>query len=219
MENSKWNTLDEIWRGKIGDDVAVAFLRAAIGDEDYLLRSRSYALLTKAYGEYLLDECLTVAAGEAAREWQLRALLVLARRGDSSLLPRLRPLLFQRERPLLLRGALLTVAAWGGADGLRLLAAFLCNPYPGYLKGELLADAVQTAIASYAEGARDWRSLCAADEQLRRAYAQLCPPTDGDSLWNIFPYPDYLTACAAARGYSAKEMKRALFFPQRRERP
>lgn len=207
--------LDAIWRGEISPERAVIELKALLHCDDYLLRSRVYALLEKTLGEKLLSPLLDAVYGEEEREWQLRALAVLAARGDVSLLPKLRPLLFQLEQPLLLRGSLRVICAWGGREIQQTLAEFIESPYAGILKSDYLTDCVVSAVRADGETHAHWLQVLQSHPAAARWYATVAPNREPNELLMVYPHPDYLVHMARERNIAAKDLRRALYFPHR----
>ena len=198
-----------------GSDKAAAFLCSCLFDEDYLVRSRAFGLAERRPDLKMNTAFLHTLFGDEEREWQLRALSALGKVGDKATILALKPLLFQEEKPLLLRGTLwvfVTAAADIGKEILDILAAFLLSPYVSYLKTAFVADAVALGVAQLEEGTALWQEYCDRNAALAKTaafYRQYC---SHNSLLQVYPYPDYLTKQAQKQEISAKEMKQALFF-------
>ncbi len=208
----KINRLTEIYLSQSGSAEAVAFLREALFDEDYLVRSRSFALLERLWFPELRETLLSIVKGEEPREWQLRAMAALERSGDRSLCEDLESLVFQRNKPLLIRGGLWVIASLGGETALAVMARFLKSPFRGYLKPSFVADAVALTIHSFHHGESLWADLCEKDEELSRAASYYHGFMTENPLLQVYPYPDYLSKAAMQRDISAKELKRAFYF-------
>ncbi|MBQ6810480.1 MAG: hypothetical protein IJO94_03645, partial [Firmicutes bacterium] len=153
---------------------------------------------------------------EDEREWQLRALSVLCRHPKEAYLSLLREPLFQREKPLLIRGALLTVSEIGGPAALDLMAEFLMSPFSGYLKDEFLAECFSSALAKTENGEDHWANLEEKNEGLAALSARLRFKAKDNELLMVYPYPDYLSRMAEKQGFTPKEWKRASFFPRKK---
>ncbi len=205
--------LNEMGEGAATKEDAAAFLQSALWDEDPLVRAKAFLLAERCYDPSLLPLLYDVLTREE-REWQLRALNVLRLHADETVLPHLRPLLFQREKPLLLRGAYLTVATIGGEQALRLIAAFLNSPYCAYLKDEYLGAVLSLALKQGKTARTVWAKLVAEDKALSAFSGALLKKAEENPLLTVYPYPDYLTETAKTRGMDAKTWKRAMYFPR-----
>lgn len=212
----KMNVLTEIDQAKSGSPEAVAFLRQCLFAEDYLVRSRCFALLERYWFPPLRESLLEIVKGEGDRQWQLRALAALARSGDDSLCRDLEPLVFQRNKPLLLRGALWVVATLGGEDALDIMARFLRSPYRGYLKPSFVADAMALAIGNTEGGETFWKLRCEKDPDFSKIVDYYRGFVTENPLLQVYPYPDYLSKAAMEQDISPKELKRAIYFKNRR---
>lgn len=216
-DQDEWTMLARIWRGEIPRAEALPPLAKMLHHADYLTRSRAYALLEKMYGEYLLPSLLAVVHGEEQREWQLRALAVLAARGDSRRLPELQPLLYQRDKPLLLRAILRVLVLWGDAASLAAAVDFIDSPYAGFLKTSFLEDSLRQLVLRDLDMQKNWQRLCATRPALCQWDAALKATRDLNPLISVYPHPDYLVHMARKQGINAKTLKRALYFPQREQ--
>lgn len=212
----KMNMLTEIYQTKSGGPEAVAFLRQCLLDDDYLVRSRCFALLERRWFPSLRRDLLAILQGDWERQWQLRALAALARSGDNTLCRDLEPLIFQRSKPLLLRGALWVVASLGGNDALEIMGRFLLSPYCGYLKPSFVADAMALAVANTKAGENIWRCCCENDSNLAKSVNYYRGFITENPLLQVYPYPDYLSKAAMEQDIGAKELKQALYFKNQR---
>lgn len=190
----------------------IAFLRETLFDDDYLIRSRCFSLLDRHWFPELRETLLAIVFGEEPREWQLRALAALEHSGDTSLSDDLEPLLFQRQKPLLIRGGLWVVASLGGERAIEVMARFLKSPFRGYLKPSFVADALARAVGNTARGDALWREYCDSDGELATISSYYQGFVTENPLLQVYPYPDYLSKAAMEQGYSAKELKRAIYW-------
>ena len=194
---------------------ATAFLRSCLFDEDYLVRSRSFALAERVKSLSVNTTFLHIIFGEEEREWQLRALSALGKVGEASDIFALKPLLFQGEAPLLMRGALWVFVAnnaYVGEKTLTLLGEFLVSPYCRYLKTAFVAEAVAVCVDKTKDGKELWGKMQQENPTLAKAAAFYRDYAAENSLLQVYPYPDYLTKCGQKQGISAKALKRALYF-------
>lgn len=208
-------TLNEMGEGAATKEDAVAFLQRALCDEDALVRAKAFLLAERCYDPSLLPVLYDILSQEE-REWQLRVLNVLRLNADETVLPHLFPLLFQREKPLLLRGAYLTVAAIGGEEALPLIAAFLTSPYCAYLKDDYLGAVLVLALKEGDTAKAVWAKLVAEDKALSAFSGALLANAEENPLLTVYPYPDYLTEMAKTRGIDAKTWKKAMYFPRKK---
>lgn len=216
IRQEKIEKLNEIYKSGEGGGENAAFLLSCCGDEDYLVRTRAFALGERLGGEEIDRAMLEVALGEGEREWQLRALNSLAHSGSYKAVAALTPLLSQCSKPLLLRGCVWVMASAKAFDpsfALNVLGDFITSPYVGYLKVAFVADSLNHALGRSEEGAEFWERLCAADSKIARAYSyfrqyvSVKPP-----LFQVYPYPDYLSKMGAKKQITPKELKYALYF-------
>ena len=216
VQKEKIEKLNRIYENGEGGGETALFLLACFQDEDYLVRTRSFALAERIGGAEIEEAMLKLIFSEAEREWQLRALKVMMQMGSPQGLQALAPLLKQNSKPLLLRGALWTLAAAESFEPdfvMALFADFITSPYRFYLKTSFIADAVACARQRTPYAADLWRSLKSADHQVAKAavyYQNYESPPPW--LLQVYPYPDYLGKMAAKRNISAKELKYALYF-------
>lgn len=193
-----------------------AFLRDCLYDQDYLIRSKAFCVAEDHFDETVLSGIYDILRNDE-REWQLRALSVIYRQCLFSALPYLKECLFQREKPLLIRGAFLALAEIGGDEALSLTAEFLRSPFSGYLKTELLGHGLVAVISHTENGAEKWQHLISDDEQLMQLSPELQEKADENGLLMVYPYPDYLPRMAELQGILSKEWKQALYFPRRKK--
>lgn len=215
MIQSKIETLNDIYLNALSSSSDSAFLRQCLFEEDYLLRSKAFFVAERHLDDVVLEGIFDILR-EDEREWQLRALSVLCRHPRETYLEKLRPSLFQREKPLLIRGALLTVSEIGGKRALDLMAEFLLSPFSGYLKDDFLAECFASALAKTEDGEACWAKLEAQNEGLAALSARLRFKVKDNELLMVYPYPDYLSRMAEKQGYTPKEWKRASFFPRKK---
>lgn len=211
----KITKLNEMVEGAATEEDAVAFLQKALCDEDALVRAKAFLVAERCYSPMFLPILFDILAKED-REWQLRVLNVLRLRADESVLPHLRPLLFQREKPLLLRGAYLTVASIGGENALRLIASFLSGPYCSYLKDDYLGAVLFFALNQKESAKAVWVKLIAGDTALAAFSVALLQKAEENPLLTVYPYPDYLAETARNHGIDPKTWKKGMYFPRRK---
>lgn len=214
-KNEKLDRLNQIYSHALSAKGDSAFLHDCLYDKDYLVRSKAFYVAEGYCDEVVWQGIYDILRNEE-REWQLRALSVICRQRSLSALPYLKECLFQREKPLLIRGAFLALAEIGGEASLALAAEFLASPFSGYLKTELLAHSLAVVLSRTENGAEQWARLIAADETLRRFSLQLQAKADENDLLMVYPYPDYLPRMAELQGISGKEWKQAAYFPRRK---
>lgn len=194
---------------------AADFLQKALYDDDALIRAKAFLAAERCYDPELLPTLYGILAQEE-REWQLRALNVLRLNADETVLPRLSPLLFQGEKPLLLRGAYLTVATIGGEEALGLMAAFLNSPYCGYLQDGYLGAVLALALKKGNGAKAAWSKLIAKDAALAAFSRALLEKSEENPLLTVYPYPGYLGETAKTRGIDGETWKKALYFPRKK---
>lgn len=215
MTQSKIEMLNDIYLNALSSSSDSAFLRQCLFEEDYLLRSKAFFVAERHIDDAVLEGIFAILEDDE-REWQLRALSVLCRHPREISPETLRPLLFQREKPLLIRGALLTVSEIGGEAALDLIAEFLMSPFSGYLKDDFLAECFASALAKTEKGEVYWAKREAETEGLASLAARLRFKVKDNELLMVYPYPDYLSRMAEKQGYTPKEWKRASFFPRKK---
>lgn len=214
-KEEKLAQLNHIYQGATADEAAVAFLHDALYDSDYLVRSKAFLLTERRHAKAMRTEFYDILVyGE--REWQLRAMNVLKMTADEAILPYLRPCLFQRRQPLLIRAAFITLAAVGSEKSLMLIAEFLKSPYCAYLKDAFLGDVLADALQRTKNAAAMWAKITASDQNLRVFSNSLLPHAEKNPLLTVYPYPDYLAEMAKERGISAEEWKKAMYFPRKK---
>lgn len=213
--NEKEIRLNEIYMNALSAPSDSAFLHQCLFDADYLLRSKAFYVAERYVDDTVLQGIYNTIQNED-REWQLRALMVLYRHPQESSLPYLRECLFQREKPLLIRGALLTLSELGGKNGLQMLAEFLLSPFSGYLKDEYLAECFASAKEKTENGDQIWYCLEKEYSDLATLSSRLQIKVKDNELLMVYPYPDYLSRMAEKQGYSPKEWKKASFFPRKK---
>lgn len=213
--SEKLAKLNEIGESAAAERDAVAFLQTALYDPDYLVRAKAFLLTERCYSPALLPALYDILAKEE-REWQLRALNVLRLKADETVLPQLMPLLFQREKPLLLRGAYLTVATVGGENALTMIASFLKSPYCAYLKDSYLSAVLSFALNQGENAKTIWSRLTAIDRELSSFSAALLQSAEENPLLTAYPYPDYLVEMAKEHGIDAKTWKKVMYFPRKK---
>lgn len=213
--NEKETRLNDIYINALSAPSDSAFLHQCLFEKDYLLRSKAFYVAERYVDETVLEGIYAVLQNDE-REWQLRALSVLCRHPKESALPYLRECLFQREKPLLIRGALLTLSAIGGKKALELLAEFLLGPFSGYLKDDFLAECFAAAKENTENGDSLWDDLEKMRPELASLSARLQIKVKDNELLMVYPYPDYLSRMAEKQGYTPKEWKKASFFPRKK---
>lgn len=211
----KEHRLNEIYANALSAPADSALLHQCLFDEDYMLRSKAFYVAERHVDDVVLDAVYRILE-EEEREWQLRALSVLCHHPRKEALPILEKCLFQREKPLLIRGALLTLSVIGGARSLELLAAFLTGPFSGYLKDDFLAECFAAAVENTENGATLWHTLERDSAELAAIAARLRDRVKDNELLMVYPYPDYLTRMAEQQGISPREWKRASYFPRKK---
>ena len=154
----KMNVLTEIDQAKSGSPEAVAFLRQCLFAEDYLVRSRCFALLERHWFPPLRESFLKLSR-ERGSPMAARALAALARSGDDSLCRDLEPLVFQRNKPLLCAALYGSLPPSAGKMLWISWLVFLRSPYRGYLKPSFVADAMALAIGNTEGGETFWKLL------------------------------------------------------------
>ncbi len=209
--------LNEIATGALSEADSAFLCSRLKAEEDYLLRSKAFLVAEKTGGEAVLAAVRELIVSDTEREWQLRGLSVLCRHPSKENLPVLRDCLFQREKPLLIRGALLA-AADGGAESAPLLAAFLTGPFSGYLKEDFLGACLHRFAEGGAENAAAWERMLQENAALASLDAVLRAKADENELLTVYPYPDYLSRRAEEKGYTHKEWKTVSFFPRKKRR-
>lgn len=207
--------LNEIGKNAAAEKNAVAFLQTALYDPDYLVRAKAFLLAERCYSPALLPAFYDILAKEE-REWQLRVLNVLRLNADDTVLPQLMPLLFQREKPLLLRGAYLTVATVGGENALTMIASFLKSPYCAYLKDSYLGAVLSFALNQGENAKTIWARHTAIDKKLSSFCAVLLQSAEENPLLTVYPYPDYLAERAKAHDIDPTTWKKAMYFPRKK---
>ncbi|MBQ6809969.1 MAG: HEAT repeat domain-containing protein [Firmicutes bacterium] len=213
--NEKEERLNDIYLNALSASSDSAFLHQCLFDEDYLLRSKAFYVAERYVDDIVLQGIYDTLDKED-REWQLRALSVLCRHPQESSLPYLKKCLFQREKPLLIRGALLTLSEIGGRDALIMLAEFLLSPYSGYLKDDFLAECFASAKEKTENGEEIWLHLEEEQLELAALSSRLQIKVKDNELLMVYPYPDYLSRMAEKQGFTPKEWKKASFFPRKK---
>lgn len=217
MTQNKIDQLNDIYMNALSSESDSAFLRQCLFDEDYLLRSKAFYVAERHADDLVMDGIYEILRKEE-REWQLRALSVLCRHPRVEALAPLRECLFQREKPLLIRGGLLTLSEIGGKPALELMAEFLMSPFCGYLKDEFLAECF-AAVLEHTENAEAlWSALEKEYPGLAVFSARLRRKVKDNELLMVYPYPDYLSRMAEKQGITPKEWKRASFFPRKKSK-
>lgn len=212
---AKLEKLNQIAEDAAAAGDAVAFLRAVLYDEDYLVRSKAFLLTERCFGRALEPELRDILA-HGEREWQLRALNALRLSDGEELLDDLRACLFQRQKPLLIRGACLVTASLAQAKGLGLLAAFFQSPYCAYLKDDFLAAVLAKALDQGETARIRWRQFTANDPALAAFSEALLATAAENPLLTVYPTPDYLAAMAKAQGIPAAAWKKVTYFPRKK---
>ncbi len=207
--------LNDIYLHALSDESDSAFLHQMLFDKDYRIRSKAF-YVAEVHCDDKVREALFEILCHEEREWQLRALSVLCRNPSDEALPYLERCLFQRAKPLLIRGALLTLAETGGEKASRLFARFLLSPFSGYLKDDFLTHCLMTLVERTPDGRELWTELETETPALSALSAALCDEGDTNELLMVYPYPDYLSRMAEKQGIDPKEWKRVSFFPRKK---
>lgn len=211
----KVDQLNDIYLNALSASSDSAFLHQCLFDEDYLIRSKAFYVAERYADDAVFRGIYAILQNEE-REWQLRALSVLCRHPREEALPYLKECLFQREKPLLIRGALLTLSEIGGENALVLLAEFLLSPFSGYLKDDFLAECFAAAKDKTDNGEQLWSALEREHKELAVLSSRLQIKVKDNELLMVYPYPDYLSRMAEKQGYSPKEWKKVSFFPRKK---
>lgn len=211
----KEQKLNEIYSNALSLPSDGVFLHQCLFDTDYLLRSKAF-YVAERYADDAVFEAVYKILETEEREWQLRALSVLSHHPQVSALPILKKCLFQREKPLLIRGALFVLSRIGGKESLMLLAEFLCSPFSGYLKDDFLAECFAAALEKTENGAELWSILEHGFPELSAITSRLQCKVKDNELLMVYPYPDYLSRMAEKNGVSAGEWKRTSYFPRKK---
>lgn len=220
----KIQRLNDLYLAALSDEYPEsdsAFLCQMLIDSDYRVRSKAF-YTAERYDDETVRQGVLAVLRDDEREWQLRALSVLCHRPSLAALPDLENCLFQREKPLLIRGALLTLAEIGGEESMGLFARFLLSPFRGYLKEDFLAHCLLTLLKKTEKGAERWAAQTASSSALADISAWLLAKGEANELLMVYPYPDYLSRMAENQGLTPKEWKRVSFFPRKkggRKRP
>lgn len=193
------------------DHVVAETLFPYLQSSEYLIRSKAFAFLVFRPLPSLSEPLLTLLEKGEEREWELRALAALEALGDPSVVPRIRPLLFQRERPLLIRGALGVIAALGKAEAVEAIALLLLHPNRCYLKDPLLAAALAKLLAS-PEDAEMWEEKRCENQELAKAYRELMPLMEQKTQIGVYPFRDYLLMMARKQGLEDRVFQRAMYY-------
>lgn len=211
----KINRLNDIYMNALSTEADSAFLRQALFEDDYCLRSKAFYVAERCCDDEVRNAVFEVLLNDE-REWQLRALSVLYRHPTAAALPYLKDCLFQREKPLLIRGALLTLAETAGEAGVGLLGDFLLSPFSGYLKDDFLSHCLVTVIDRTENGAALWEAMEKERPALSSCREVLNKKGQENELLMVYPYPDYLSRMAEKQGLTPKEWKRVSFFPRKK---
>ncbi|MGM9568163.1 MAG: HEAT repeat domain-containing protein [Clostridia bacterium] len=211
----KIHRLNDLYLNALSDASDSAFLCRMLEDEDYIVRSKAFYAAEKYCDETVKEAVLEILL-HGEREWQLRALSVLCRHPDESVLPSLERCLFQREKPLLIRGAALTLAETGGEKAMELFGRFLLSPFSGYLKDDFLAHCLLKLEEQTPQGKKCWAEQEKAKPALAAVSASLCRESEPNELLMVYPYPDFLSRMAEKQGIAPKEWKRVSFFPRKK---
>ncbi|MEG0874768.1 MAG: hypothetical protein RSB05_03165 [Clostridiales bacterium] len=211
----KINRLNEIYAKSEGDGESIAFLCRCFYDEDYLVRCRSFAL-GEIMGCSLLSPCLVkLIFSDEEREWQLRGLSLLSKFGNTEDIAQLKPLLFQRDKPLLMRGALWLMASAQVFEEdfvMATLKDFANSPFACYLKPNFLGNAFALALSRCSPHGKFLNE----DGKNHKLFTFYLGFATENSLLQIYPYPDYLTKMAAKRDINPKELKNAMYFKRKK---
>lgn len=213
----KINRLNEIYLRALSDESDSAFLCECLLDADYKVRSKAFFVAESCCDDAVWSTVFDIIQ-KGEREWQLRALNVICLHRAKEALPLLKDCLFQREKPLLIRGALLTVAEIGGKEALALVSSFLSGPFCGYLKPDFLGHCLFTAVEHTENGYALWKDQIGEDEQLKDLSARFLSERNENELLMVYPYPDYLSRMAEEQGIPPKEWKRLSYFPRRKKK-
>ena len=211
----KIDRLNDLYLNALSDASDSAFLCRMLGDENYIVRSKAFYTAEKYCDEKVKEAVFEILLHDE-REWQLRALSVLCRHPAESSLPYLERCLFQREKPLLIRGAALTLAETGGEKAMALFGRFLLSPYSGYLKDDFLSHCLTALTEHTADGEKRLEKAEKEDPSLAACCAALGLKGGSNELLMVYPYPDYLSRMAEKQGISPKEWKRVSFFPRKK---
>lgn len=215
QSEEKIHRLNDLYLNALSDTSDSAFLCRMLEDEDYKVRSKAFYTAEK-YGDETVKEAVWKILLHGEREWQLRALSVLCHHPDENSLPYLERCLFQREKPLLIRGAALTLAEIGGEKAMTLFGRFLLSPFSGYLKEDFLAHCLLKLEEQTPQGKKYWAETEKAEPALAAVSASLRRESEPNELLMVYPYPDYLSRMAEKQGISPKEWKRVSFFPRKK---
>ena len=215
QSEEKIHRLNDLYLNALSDTSDSAFLCRMLEDEDYKVRSKAFYTAEK-YGDETVKEAVWKILLHGEREWQLRALSVLCHHPDENSLPYLERCLFQREKPLLIRGAALTLAEIGGEKAMALFARFLLSPYSGYLKDDFLSHCLAALKEHTADGEKRFAEAEKEDPSLAACCAALGLKGGSNELLMVYPYPDYLSRMAEKQGISPQEWKRVAFFPRKK---
>lgn len=211
----KIDRLNDLYLNALSDASDSAFLCKMLVDENYIVRSKAFYAAEKYCDEKTRQTLFGILLDDD-REWQLRALSALCRHPDEASLPYLERCLFQREKPLLIRGAALTLAEIGGEKAMVLFARFLLSPYSGYLKDDFLSHCLAALKEHTADGEKRFAEAEKEDPSLAACCAALGLKGGSNELLMVYPYPDYLSRMAEKQGISPKEWKRVAFFPRKK---
>ena len=194
-----------------------AFLSHCLHSEAYAVRAKAYLVLER-WGD--IPSILSLGDGfwQTERQWQLRFLHIVAVGRVEAALSLTEQCLFQRDCPLLIRGAVVAVAAIGGAKGAEILMKFLKSSFCGYLKDEFIAAALAGMLDRDETAAKTVQHCCDRDVSLRHILEILKTKSSGNELLAVYPYPDYLSRCAEEAGLTPKEWKQLTYFPRRKKK-
>lgn len=218
MDRPLQDRMNEISKGALSATDSAFLCQVLLDEKRYLARSKAF--LT---AERVADEAVLAAAeriildDKEEREWQLRAFSVLNHHPRKASLQASRRCLFQREKPLLIRAALLTAANIGGKEAAKLCADFLASPFCGYLKDDFIGSCLHLFLKEE-DNAICFRSLIGEDPELSDYVERLLAKTDENDVLTVYPYPDYLWRSAEVRDVKAEEWKDILFFPRKKKK-
>lgn len=182
-----------------------SFLCCCLIDSDYAVRSKAFFAAEKICDEKTASFLCGIFEN-CDVHWQLRILSVFCCRPYEIVLPYLRSALFQREKPLLIRGSLLALVHQPFRGINEIFDSFMQSPYSGYLKEDF--------IFHCKEKIAEWNGV--GGETIDSPDDSAIPGKKNELLM-VYPYPGYLQEMAAKEGIEPAEWKRICYFPRRKK--
>ncbi len=203
--------LNALFASAESDAALALLLRPYLFSSDYLVRSKAWAFLVRRPLPPLREELVGFLKGGENREWELRALAALEAMADPGTAPGIAPLLFQWQRPLLIRGALWVLVQLGGAEAEGAVADFLLHPNRRFLKDGYLSAALKRMLEAD-ETALRWQKRLSTNVELRSLHQKLLRAKEQKNRSGVYPFRDYLLLMAKRQGWDGDVFRRAMYY-------